>query len=278
MLGRGIVPLHGSAVGYKGFGILATGWSKGGKTETLLALAANGGRYIADEWVYISRNGEEMFGLPQPIRVWEWHLEHLPQIRSALGARARSRLWALKRIVNALEGSPLRSSTAPRTKGGATGKLIELMRRQMGADIAPSDLFGNNLGPLRSSVDHVLFVCCHESPTVSISHVDSREVARRMVSSVQHERSPLLACYRKFRFAFPGERNELIESAEELEMDALERSFRTVPAHAVCHPYPVPIGALLETIRPLLDPTNIRKAGLDTGCARDERILNTVNQ
>src|SRR5690606_21859517 len=77
-LGKGVLPMHASAFSYQGQGILTTGWSKGGKTETLLAFMARGADYIGDEWVYISPQGR-IFGIPEPIRVWDWHMADLPQ-------------------------------------------------------------------------------------------------------------------------------------------------------------------------------------------------------
>jgi len=38
-LAKGVLPLHASAFTYRGLGVLATGWAKGGKTETLLEFA-----------------------------------------------------------------------------------------------------------------------------------------------------------------------------------------------------------------------------------------------
>src|SRR5438067_2311495 len=51
-LGRGALPLHGSAFEHEGTGVVTTGWSKGGNTESLLAFTARGARYVADEWVF----------------------------------------------------------------------------------------------------------------------------------------------------------------------------------------------------------------------------------
>jgi len=48
-LNRGILPLHASAFRYRDTGVLTTGWSKGGKTETLLAFMDRGANYIGDE-------------------------------------------------------------------------------------------------------------------------------------------------------------------------------------------------------------------------------------
>ncbi|RIK48482.1 MAG: hypothetical protein DCC57_13410, partial [Chloroflexi bacterium] len=39
-LSKGVLPMHAAAFSYQGQGILTTGWSKGGKTETLLAFMA----------------------------------------------------------------------------------------------------------------------------------------------------------------------------------------------------------------------------------------------
>ncbi len=68
-ISKGVLPLHASALIYDGKGILLTGWAKGGKTETLLAFAANGAEYVGDEWVYLSSDGQHMYGIPEPIRV-----------------------------------------------------------------------------------------------------------------------------------------------------------------------------------------------------------------
>jgi hypothetical protein len=277
MLARGIVALHASAVEYEGSGVLATGWSKGGKTETLLALAANGGRYIGDEWVYLSADGDMMYGLPQPIRVWDWHLEQLPQFRSALPRAARARISALKRLVNALEGRPWHRSVAPAERAGALGKALEMLRRQLGADVSTKSLFGDNSRPARCSFDHLLFVGCHESPRVTVVSADPGEVASRMAASLQYERLPFLRCYHKFRFAFPNARNPLVERAEEMERAGLQRALRGKPAHAVRHPYPIPIADLYRALVPLLDGSgrSLDSAKEYPGC-EEESALATV--
>ncbi len=84
-LNRGILPLHASAFRYQDVGVLTTGWSKGGKTETLLAFMDRGANYIGDEWVYISDDGRHMTGIPEPIRVWEW-----PHTGRALAGKRRT--------------------------------------------------------------------------------------------------------------------------------------------------------------------------------------------
>src|SRR4029078_985479 len=50
-LRNGALPLHAAEFELDGVGTLVTGWSKGGKTELLMAAARAGARYIGDEWV-----------------------------------------------------------------------------------------------------------------------------------------------------------------------------------------------------------------------------------
>ena len=65
-LANGALPLHASAFVHRGTGVVATGWSKGGKTEALLAFSANGARYVGDEWVYVAADGSRVSGIPSP--------------------------------------------------------------------------------------------------------------------------------------------------------------------------------------------------------------------
>ena len=91
VLGNGALPLHAAAFELDGVGTLVTGWSKGGKTELLMAAAGAGARYIGDEWVYLTTDGT-MHGIPEPIRLWDWHLDQLPAVRARLGLGDRVKL------------------------------------------------------------------------------------------------------------------------------------------------------------------------------------------
>lgn len=111
VLVNGALPLHAGAFELDGRGVLVTGWSKGGKTELLMAAARAGARYIGDEWVYLTPDGR-MHGIPEPVRLWDWHLEQLPDVRRSLGASDRLRLKAIRtlgRIERALPGVVRRS-------------------------------------------------------------------------------------------------------------------------------------------------------------------------
>lgn len=247
-LANGALPLHASAFTYDGTGVLVTGWAKGGKTEALLAFMSHGAAYVGDEWVYLT--GERMFGIPEPMRIWDWHLDDLPAYRARIGWRNRSRLAAI-RLAQGVEGVVPRRAAG---NGGASvrGRVMPLVARQRFARIHPEELFGRDSCALAGTPDRVFMLVSHESDEVSVEPIDAQEIARRMVFSLQHERLDFLSHYLKFRFAFPNRPNALIEQVEETEREALAHALADKPAYAVYHPYPAPIPALFERMAPLL--------------------------
>lgn len=251
-LAKGVLPLHASAFSYKGVGALVTGWAKGGKTETLLAFMANGARYIGDEWIYLAEDGQQMYGIPEPIRVWEWHLREMPQFRTQIGWVDRMRLRALSLLVRTM-GSAVSSKVGRRTSPVRfVSRVHHLLKRQLHVQMPPRELFSDGARSLEGTLHKVFFVGSHESPDITIERIDPEEVARRMVFSLQEERIDFISHYLKFRFAFPEAPNPLIEDAEELQRDIILRALAGKEAYAVHHPYPVSIPALYDVMSPYL--------------------------
>lgn len=246
-LAKGFVPVHASAFSYRETGALVTGWTKGGKTETLLGFMANGATYIGDEWVYVAADGGAIYGLPQPITLWDWHLDDLPRFRAGLGWRGRSKLRASS-AVQAFE------RRAPdRVVGSATmTRVLGLTSRQLYVTVPPQALFGASSCAPMGNLDKIFFLVSHEDKKVTVEPADPDDVARRMLFSLRYERLDLVSAYLKFRFAFPQASNELIERADELEREALPQAFAAKDAYVVHHPFPAPIPALVDAIAPLL--------------------------
>ena len=251
-LSKGVLPLHASAFSYDGVGVLTLGWSKGGKTETLLAFMSEGATYIGDEWIYIGADGRFMYGIPQPIRVWDWHLHCLPEYRSLLGKSDRMRLRAIKAFLSIARKMP-RGTGNGSAPPAALDRLIPLLRRQLYVDMPPNRLVNGDLGSLKGAIDRLFFVVSHEQPDVTLKPIEVREIARRMVFSLQYERLDFMSCYQKFRFAFPDAKNDLIEQAEDLQREMLMRMLADKRAYVVYHPYPVPLSALFDAIRPFVN-------------------------
>jgi hypothetical protein len=251
VLSKGALPLHASAFTYNGTGVLTTGWSKGGKTETLLAFMSRGAEYIGDEWVYISADGQHMYGIPEPIRVWDWHLSYLPHYRPLVRWDDRFRLRTIK-IVQAMARAMPRGSEHASLPIQAMRRIQPVLKRQLHVDMHPQKLFGSGFGALKGSLQKVIFIASHASQAVTVDRMDPQEIARRMVFSLQYERLPFMAFYMMFRFVFPDRANALIEEAEERQRETLLRVLADKDAYAVYHPYPVPIPSLFDAISQIL--------------------------
>jgi hypothetical protein len=248
VLVNGGLPLHAGAFELDGRGVLVTGWSKGGKTELLMAATRAGARYIGDEWVYLTADGA-MHGIPEPVRLWDWHLDQLPDVRRDLSAADRMRLRLLP-VAGRLDGSlpgPVRRSPP----GRLLHRAVPVVDGQRHVDLAPERLFGT-LGSLSGRLDHVLFVVAAAGPEIEVTPVDPLEVAHRMVFSLLHERLDLATLYLQARYALPDLVNPNLDAMESLQRERLVTFLSGKPAHQIVHPYPVDFGAFLDAARAVL--------------------------
>ncbi|MGH2698552.1 MAG: hypothetical protein ACRDJL_05045, partial [Actinomycetota bacterium] len=246
-LEKGILALHASAFTYRDTGVLVTGWAKGGKTEALFAFMSNGANYIGDEWIYIGSDGRSLWGIPEPIRVWDWHLQDLPRYRARVDRKDQMRLRALNSAHSAARAASA-GHRGTRFGGRPLARLDSLVERQRFVHIPPHTLFGGPKCALEGSLDKVFFVVSHESSTVEVRPSDSEEIARRMVFSLEFERLNFLAEYLRFRFAFPDAMSPLLEGAADIQKSLLENALKDTEAFTVVHPYPAPIPELFHAM------------------------------
>ncbi|WP_164100504.1 hypothetical protein [Candidatus Laterigemmans baculatus] len=229
-LAKGYLPLHASAVRARGRDLLITGWAKGGKTESLLGYAEQGALYIGDEWIYLTADGSEMVGIPEPIRLWDWHLSSLPQIWGRLRSRERLRLVGL-RWAESVAGAVARRSSLLR-------RVSDLIHRQRYVQVSPERLFGE-ARCARGAAEHLFFVVSHGAPDYTVRPIAAERVAAQMRFSMLEEFSGVLACYRSYRFAFPDRISPLLERLPEIVGVRLNQALSHLPASLVLHPYPV---------------------------------------
>jgi hypothetical protein len=248
LLTRGVLPLHATAFDVDGMGVLVTGWSKGGKTEALLAATSHGARYVGDEWVHLPPDGR-MLGLPEPIRLWAWQLAQRPDLLASRTASERRRLrtWAtVARTAEGIAGRTWKVSVPVRRIAPALG-------RQAYLQVPPADLFGSAGMVSSAPLDAVVLVLSHEGPHTAVHAAEPGEIARRMAASLSEERAPLMTHYRQFRYAFPDRSSPLLESVGELEARLLSERLDHVPAAKVTHPHPCDVHelgrAVLEAAR-----------------------------
>jgi hypothetical protein len=239
VLARGALPLHASAFIHDGRGVVVTGWSKGGKTEAVLAFMTRGASFVGDEWVYVRPDGATVHGIPEPLRLWEWQLRQLPQLRARLSRTERARLEALRAATDALG------------RGRRLRRFEALLSGQLNVDAPPHALFPPEKIALSGPFDRLFLVGSWDEDRVEARAIEPAAIAARMAFSLQHERAPLIHAYEQFRFAFPELRNPVLEEAAQRELALLDQVLAGKTAYAVDHPYPVDLAALFEVMAPL---------------------------
>jgi hypothetical protein len=250
--GNGWLPLHAGAFVHDGLGVLTLGWSKGGKSETLLAFTTRGAAYVGDEWIYVDPATRRMTALPEPMRVWDWQIRAVPGLAERIPSGDRRRLAAGRAASATLRGV----GDLPVVGDSALGRLATRARvpleRQLSVQVPPARLLGRDPLPDGASLDRMVLVASHAADGMVVATVEGTEVAQRATHSFLFELSDLLGHYRRFRFAFPDRRNGVIDDLEAAyERRAVEVLGR-VPAIAVRHPYPLEIDSLYEAIAPAL--------------------------
>jgi len=248
VLGNGALPLHAAGFELDGVGTLVTGWSKGGKTELLMGAVSAGARYIGDEWVYLTPDGT-MRGIPEPIRLWDWHLGQLPQARSKLGLGDRAKLRTIPLLRRLDRGTPAAIRRFPPNR--LLHRAMPVIEGQAHVDLAPERLFGP-LGTLIASIDRVLFTVSAAGPGTTVKPIDPAAVARRMAASLAYERNDLTLLWHEARFADPDLRNQHLETFETRQRELLATILAGRPAWIVTHPYPVDLAELFDAVRPVL--------------------------
>ncbi len=250
MLSKGFLPLHASAFCYNDQGVLVTGWAKGGKTETLLAFLSNGASYVGDEWIYLRLDGRRALGIPEPIRLWGWHLEELPALRNKLSQRNRWRLRSLELAARSFEKMGPNGDTPPSPWQDLAQRLGHLVKRRCHVHIEPLTAFDSPHWVGSCHPKKLFLVGSHDASEIDIEPISGLEVAERMVFSLREEFAGLFSYYNKFRFAFPQLPNPLIDRCLAVRPSALAKSLQGLESYRVSHPYPVSFPSLFQQMRP----------------------------
>jgi hypothetical protein len=195
--------------------------------------------------VYLLGDGSRMFGIPEPIRVWDWQLRDVPWLVERLSRADRARLVGL-RAASDVAG---RLATGSGRLAGLARRLRPMLDHQRWVQVPPREVFGADRCVREAAPGRLFFVASHESDDVVVRAVDPEQVARRMVFSLGEERADLLSCYRKFRFAFPDAANPILDGCEARERELLIRALGAMEAYEVLHPYPVSIPALYQAMK-----------------------------
>jgi len=253
------VPVHASAVVYNGVGILMAGWAHCGKTAALLGFASKGAEYVGEEWVLLAGNGQRMQGLVRPLELSHWHVASLPHVRSAVNLMNRCAfhgIGILDGLRKMISGKRTRSSLVFRSLRRASAAVEDRLR----PTVAPSAIFRDRIRSAGAQVEKIFLFVSHEDHRIEVEPITPLEMARRLTFLVQRELTPLLRHYAAYQFAFPSQRNELIESTAEYSFGMLARALNGKETYIVRLPYPHVFPELYKKIQPLCKPTTVATA------------------
>jgi hypothetical protein len=253
LLQRRAVALHSASVVLDGAGVVVAGWSESGKTETALAFAEEGARFLSDKWTLLGPDGSLSI-FPMRVGVRRWVLRYLPRLRSSLPAGARGQMLA---------AGAAGVATRPLRRLGATGRVSG---RAVGAAekaVALADRTSLTLSELAGAYGHradpdekvplraLALLTTVPDGAPRAERANSDWVARRLARTAAFERRELFQLHDRARFAFPGWADAGQASLAEEER-LLREALANVPVIEVKAPFPVDPRLVAQAVSALL--------------------------
>jgi len=249
LLRKEYIPLHASAFQYNGIGVLVMGWTKGGKTEALLSFANHDAYYVGDEWVIVSSDGDEMFGLPVPVSIWDWQFQYIPKLLPKIRWQQQLLFKGIY-FIEAIHKAIARVGLSRKFPFELLDEAMPFIKRRLRLKVLPQQIFGERYHKTRVNLDKLLLIMSHQDSGVVIDPCDGVTVAQSMVHSNVYEQEDLFGTYEAFKFAFPERQNTLIEEFKTRQQMLLQQAFANKEAYQVRHPYPVSLHLLFEQLQP----------------------------
>jgi hypothetical protein len=255
-LKNGYAALPASAFSYKDVGVLVAGWNKGGATESLLAFAGHGSRYIGGNWILLSGDGTKMCGVPERIPLCDWHFKYLPNLRREVKQQDRF-LSDVVGWLNALQ------RYLPR---GRSGKFLPIrflrdalppLKRRLNVSLYPELIFDPPLGRLSACPDKIILSMSHATNDVRVEVADPLQIARHISASIQFQQLDFFKHYLAYKFAFPERDADFMERVSDLQHDILLSALAGKEAYTVAHPCTVSLQGLSAAMRPWLALTSL---------------------
>ncbi|MBK7377991.1 MAG: hypothetical protein IPJ03_03140 [Ignavibacteriales bacterium] len=254
-LKKNYIPLHASAFRFNDQTALVMGWSKGGKTESLLAFANNEAEYIGDETVIISQDGKTIFGIPVSVCVWEWQFEQIPKLLTKL-PNQKIMLFGLIHFFDALYKFLKKSFLKNSFPTKVLAEAMPAFKRQLNIRVEPKTVFKTRMLKSKLSLDHIILIMSHDNDEIKVENCSIDEVIDRMINSQNYEIASFVEQYLTFKYAFPNLKNELLENIGTKQMALLNEAFKNKTAHKVVHPYPVSFEKLFNNMKIIFERNN----------------------
>ena len=244
------LPIHASAFIYNDIGALVIGWSKGGKSEALFSFIKNGAKFIGDETVIISSDGKKMFGIPVPVSIWEWQFSEIKEMMPPLNRQKKILFKGVHFITNVYK---LLSKSF--LKNNSITKLIRdalpALKRQLNIRIKPEIIFDGKVQWELANLNRLVIIMSHNKNDITLNTYDREEIVDMMITSNLYELDYFYNFYSKFKFAFPGVKNDFLENIDKVYSDLLSAAVSGIDTYKVLHPYPVSFEKLFAEMKPI---------------------------
>lgn len=224
------------------------GWSKGGKTEALLSFIKNGAKFVGDETVLISPDGKKMFGIPVPVSIWEWQFSEIQELMPPLSMQKKilfKGVHLIDRVHRVSSKSIIKNNSFVKIMGDA----LPALKRQLNIRIGPEVIFNGMVHWGRANLNRIIIIMSHNNDEITLNKCGTVEIANRMITSSLYELESFHNYYSKFKFAFPGIRNDFLENIDEFYNELLPSVIKGIHSYKVLHPYPVSFEKLYKEMK-----------------------------
>jgi hypothetical protein len=183
-------------------GLVVCGWSESGKTETALALAEAGARFISDKWTIIDSSAR-VHAFPIAVGIRDWVLEYLPRLRAHVRQADRARLRVARTARAAL---PLAARATASPRGAALesqlNRALALAGRLSLRQSEVAAVYGSARDPFAGPrLTTLALLTTVPGGRVSVRPVEAAWAARRLALSAAYERRALYELDARTRYA-----------------------------------------------------------------------------
>ena len=245
------IPVHSSALYYNDKGILAMGWTKGGKTETLLSFANHAAKYVGDEWVVLSTDGSEMFGLNEPVTIWQWQLPYISKLINSVGFTNKL-IFMFADFLEFVDRLGVRLKLNKMFPFNLLGENMHCFRKLLRIRKSPKDLFRNQTRNEKTKIDRIVLAMSYTGNDTKVEECNASEVINRMIHSNDTEQLPFFEAYKKFKYAFPEKTNDFLDGIQSKHSSLLEKAMSNKKPYKIIHPYPVEFEKLFNSLSKVL--------------------------
>jgi hypothetical protein len=237
-LQHGAITVHGATVEGEGGGLLVCGWSESGKTETALAVAEQGARFISDKWTIVDAGGR-LHAFPVSVGIRDWVLQYLPRLRAHLRGAQRARLGvarAARRPLPLLSRRPTRLGLAVESQ---LDRAFTLASRLSLRQTEVAAVYGSPQDPHRTPpLKTLAMLTTVSAPEVTVRPADAGWAAERLARSAEYERRTLYELDARAGYATASAGISPLAAIRDRESDRLRHLLKSVQVLEVSAPFP----------------------------------------